>query len=104
MLVDKSAICSYEKHPGVVLLGSELRELQVSEVCGGEIISCFLPQRVATCRDVMLCGDLGVCKWHPSFPCYYSCGDYFSTEIVFYQRPSSALKVQLPISSCLEKD
>lgn len=79
MLVHKSTICYYEKHPSEVLWGSELRGskvlLQVFEVCGGEIISCFLYQRVAARRDIILCGHLGVCKWHPSFPCCYSRGE-----------------------------
>lgn len=95
MLVDKSMICCCEKHPGVVLWGSELRGLQVFEVCGGEIISCFLPQRVAACGDVILCGDLGVCKCHPSFPGYYSCGEIVCTPIKGQVLPSK-FSIQYP--------
>lgn len=68
MLVDKSTVCCYEKHPSVVLWGSELRGLQVFEVCEVRSLAAFYYQRVAAHGGMILCGDLSVCKWHPSFP------------------------------------
>lgn len=47
------------------MVGFRVKGTAGVKVCGDEIISCFLPQRVAAYRDVILCGDLVVCKWHP---------------------------------------